>query len=414
MYVRIRDGEVDDVQLRIYEPPRFFEALPARPRLHASRRHHRAHLRDLPGRLPDERLRGDRGRLRRRRSTAPIRALRRLSTAASGSRATRCTSSCSTRPTSSATTSAIEMARDHREIVERGLQIKKAGNELIRVVGGREIHPVNVRVGGFYRAPAPARAARAVEQLERARELALETVRWTGGLDVPGLRAGLRVRRAVRPRTTTRSSAGGSSRPAGSTSRPASTRSTSSRSTSQHSTALHSRLRERGAYLVRAARPLRAQLGPALAARARGGGRGRASAPVCRNPFRSIVVRSVEILYALDEALRIIDGYERARRARRRRRARAPASAAAGPRRRAACSGTATGSTRTARSSRPRSSRPPRRTRRRSRTTCAASWPATSTSTTTGCATAASRRSATTTPASPARRTSSTLEVDRG
>ena len=32
--------------------------------------------------------------------------------------------------------------------------------------------------------------------------------------------------------------------------------------------------------------------------------------PVCRNPFQSIVVRSVEILYAFDEALRIIDGYE--------------------------------------------------------------------------------------------------------
>src|SRR5262245_37361430 len=30
----------------------------------------------------------------------------------------------------------------------------------------------------------------------------------------------------------------------------------------------------------------------------------------CRNPFRSIVVRAVEILYALDEALRLIEGYE--------------------------------------------------------------------------------------------------------
>ena len=38
--------------------------------------------------------------------------------------------------------------------MERGLQIKKSGNELIRVVGGREVHPINVRVGGFWRAPA--------------------------------------------------------------------------------------------------------------------------------------------------------------------------------------------------------------------------------------------------------------------
>jgi len=32
--------------------------------------------------------------------------------------------------------------------------------------------------------------------------------------------------------------------------------------------------------------------------------------PVCRNPFKSIIVRSVEILYACDEALRIIAQYE--------------------------------------------------------------------------------------------------------
>ena len=45
------------------------------------------------------------------------------------------------------------MARDHREIVEQGLQMKKAGNAVMSAVGGREVHPINVRVGGFYRAP---------------------------------------------------------------------------------------------------------------------------------------------------------------------------------------------------------------------------------------------------------------------
>ena len=45
------------------------------------------------------------------------------------------------------------MAADHREVVELGLQIKKAGNEIVQVLGGREIHPINVRVGGFWRAP---------------------------------------------------------------------------------------------------------------------------------------------------------------------------------------------------------------------------------------------------------------------
>ena len=77
----------------------------------------------------------------------------------------------------------------------------------------------------------------------------------------------------------------------------------------EHSNALHSRLRERGAYL---AGPLARyelnfdRLSPLAQEAAREAGLGR----TCRNPFQSIVVRAVEILYAFDEALRIIDAYE--------------------------------------------------------------------------------------------------------
>jgi sulfhydrogenase subunit alpha len=49
--------------------------------------------------------------------------------------------------------SAIAMATEHRELVAQGLAIKKIGNELISTIGGRSIHPVSVRVGGFSRAP---------------------------------------------------------------------------------------------------------------------------------------------------------------------------------------------------------------------------------------------------------------------
>ena len=51
--------------------------------------------------------------------------------------------------------SGISMAADHREAVERGLRLKKIGNELLEILGGRAIHPINVTVGGFYRAPNP-------------------------------------------------------------------------------------------------------------------------------------------------------------------------------------------------------------------------------------------------------------------
>ena len=74
MLVKIRDGKPVDVKLRIYEPPRFFEAFLRGRAVHRGARHHRAHLRDLPGRLPDVERERDGGRLRRRRRPADPRA----------------------------------------------------------------------------------------------------------------------------------------------------------------------------------------------------------------------------------------------------------------------------------------------------------------------------------------------------
>ncbi len=48
---------------------------------------------------------------------------------------------------------AIQMAKSHRLEVERGLRMKKAGNSIVALLGGREIHPINVQVGGFYKLP---------------------------------------------------------------------------------------------------------------------------------------------------------------------------------------------------------------------------------------------------------------------
>ena len=150
--------------------------LPARPRVHRGARHHRPHLRDLPRRLPDELDRGDGGRLRRRGPRADPRALRRLLYCGEWIESHALHVFFLHGPDYLGYDSAFAMARDHRAIVERALQLKKAGNALMRVVGGREIHPVNVRVGGFYRAPAPGELAAVAEELEVAREFALEAV----------------------------------------------------------------------------------------------------------------------------------------------------------------------------------------------------------------------------------------------
>ena len=77
----------------------------------------------------------------------------------------------------------------------------------------------------------------------------------------------------------------------------------------RHSNALHSVLKGHGPYFIG---PLaRYNLNyDRLSDLARSAAHEAGLESVCRNPFRSIIVRSVEMVYACDEALRIIDQYE--------------------------------------------------------------------------------------------------------
>ena len=276
MYVRIRDGRVDDVQLRIYEPPRFFEAF----------------LRGRGYREPPDitaRICGICPIAYQMSACAAIedacgvevgpaiRALRRLIYCGEWIESHALHVFMLHAPDFLGYDSAIEMARDHRGIVEQGLQIKKAGNEIIRTVGGREIHPVNVRVGGFYRAPRPRELRALVEPLERARELALETVRFTGGPRAARLRARARVRRALDPgRLSARGRAARLDRRARHRARRVRGALRGGARRALDRAALAAARARR--LPVRAARALRAERGEALAAGARGGRRGRASA----------------------------------------------------------------------------------------------------------------------------------------
>ncbi|MCA8998247.1 MAG: Ni/Fe hydrogenase subunit alpha [Planctomycetaceae bacterium] len=81
--------------------------------------------------------------------------------------------------------SGISMAADHREVVERGLRMKKIGNDLLKVLGGRPIHPVNVTVGGFYRAPSVQKLKALLPELEWALQAAQDTVKFVSQLDFP-------------------------------------------------------------------------------------------------------------------------------------------------------------------------------------------------------------------------------------
>jgi len=83
--------------------------------------------------------------------------------------------------------SGISMAADHREAVERGLRIKKIGNQLLEVLGGRAIHPINVAVGGFYRAPAVAELQVLLPDLQWGLDASIDALNLVAGFEFPAL-----------------------------------------------------------------------------------------------------------------------------------------------------------------------------------------------------------------------------------
>lgn len=81
--------------------------------------------------------------------------------------------------------SVVELAKQRRVEVERGLRLQRLGNDIITLFGGRSVHPVGVRVGGFAHAPRRADVAALRERLCAALPEAAELVQWTASWPLP-------------------------------------------------------------------------------------------------------------------------------------------------------------------------------------------------------------------------------------
>jgi sulfhydrogenase subunit alpha len=307
MRVRIEAGRVTEVELKIYEPPRFFEAfLRGRDFTEAI---------DITSRICGicpvayqmsavtamESLCGV-------TVDGQLRALRRLLYCGEWIESHALHVFMLHAPDFLGFESAVTMAREHPTVVADALALKKAGNEVMRVVGGREVHPINLRVGGFHRAPRKSELATLVEGLSRAREIALDAVRLTASFDFPDYEQEIELVALAEPgeypmdRGRIVSDAGLDIAP----------QEYQSHFVEQHvpwSHALQSQRAGGGSYLVgplaRFATSHRQLTALARESAAEVGLR----APE-RNPFRSIVVRSVELVHAVDEALALIESYE--------------------------------------------------------------------------------------------------------
>jgi sulfhydrogenase subunit alpha len=206
--------------------------------------------------------------------------------------------------------SALEMAHDHLELVGRGLAIKKLGNRIVGILGGRAIHPVSVRVGGFSRAPRAHDLDELRAPLQAAIADAEETVRWAASLDTPRSDREPRLVSLRHPSEYPMSD-GRIVSSDGIDLAPSDWGRAFHEEQVPWSHALQSRAADGVPYLLGpTARVALAgdQLHPI--ARAALDATGISPEELRRNVFRSIVARSVELLHALAEASDIVAAYE--------------------------------------------------------------------------------------------------------
>lgn len=307
LYIRIRDNVLEDVKLKIFEPPRFFEGL--------LRGRDFREAPDITSRICGicpvayqmsaihamEDVCGV-------RVEGTLRELRRLFYCGEWISSHTLHIYMLHAPDFLGYPSAVEMAKDHPEAVERGLALKKTGNDIMNLMGGREIHPVNAKVGGFYRAPARRELSELREKLLLARELALDTFKWTGTLDFPEFEQDYTFV-ALRHGDEYPMNEG---RIVSNKGLDIAASAYDDHFEEQHvnyTNALHCVMKPEGncyhvGPMARYALNFN-QLPSDIQDAAKAAGLG----PVCTNPFQSISVRAVEVLYAVTEALRIIDTY---------------------------------------------------------------------------------------------------------
>jgi coenzyme F420-reducing hydrogenase alpha subunit len=308
--IRLRDGQVDDVQLRIFEAPRFFEAF--------LRGRSIAEVPDITARICGicpvayqmsachalESILG-------LSLPEPLRALRRLLYCGEWIESHVLHIAFLHAPDFLGYESAIAMAQDRPEYADKvrdALKLKKAGNAIVELMGGRAIHPINVRLGGFYRVPRQSELAALAELLKGAQDLARAMVRWTAGLDFPPLEHEYEFV-AMRHELEYPMNEG---------------RLVSSRGLDvamdqfpehfeeyqvPYSNALQCRRRGGGAYFVGPLARWNLNVDRATC-EVQELGRETGIAWPCRNPYTSIVVRALETAYAVEEARRVIASYE--------------------------------------------------------------------------------------------------------
>lgn len=204
--------------------------------------------------------------------------------------------------------SSIELAKRFPNEVNRGLRLKKHGNELLEVLGGRAVHPVNVTVGGFFRAPQRKRLQALVDDFKWGLDASVDVAHWVAGFEFPEFTQPYEMVALRHPHEYPMNE-GNIVSTSGLDIAPTEYEKHFEERQVEHSTALHSvRLPTGSPYFVGPLARLnqnRELLSPTARQLSEDVG---VSWP-CFNPYQSIIARAIEAVHAYEEALQIIDDY---------------------------------------------------------------------------------------------------------
>ncbi|HEV2690217.1 MAG TPA: Ni/Fe hydrogenase subunit alpha [Bryobacteraceae bacterium] len=307
LLIKIKGGKVQDVKLKIFEPPRLFEAL-----LHGR---HFTEAPDITARICGicpiayqmtsvhsiERALGI--------TIHPmVRLLRRLLYAAEWVESHVLHIYMLHAPDFLGYRDFVELAKDYPKEATEALRLKKLGNRIMTLLGGREIHPVSVTIGGFHKTPSKADLQPLVEELKWALDTACAKARFLGGFEFPDFEQDYEFVALSHP-TEYPFNEGRLVSNKGLNIDASEYEDHFVEQHVKHSNALHSVIRGRDSYQVG---PLaRFNLNYAkLPEVARQAAQICGLRAPCRNPFRSILARAVETVFAIEESLRVIQWYE--------------------------------------------------------------------------------------------------------
>jgi sulfhydrogenase subunit alpha len=204
--------------------------------------------------------------------------------------------------------SALDLAAIAPEVVKNALRMKKVGNEILKAIGGRSVHPVNACVGGFYRWPEAAALKPLVPELEWALETAIQAVKWAVGLPYPELQIDYEFVALHNPaeygviKGEVWSSRGSQLSVADYETRYIEEH-------VRHSNALHSHTQEGGHYLVGPLARLALNHEQLLPAAQKALKDNKIDLPIT-NPYKSLIARAVELVHFYEEAIALIKAYD--------------------------------------------------------------------------------------------------------